>query len=415
MKNILLTTIAICFFLFSFSQEEGMHFAQGMSWQQILAKAKKESKYIFVDCYTTWCGPCKFMAKEIFPLKETGDAVNPHYICVGIQIDSTGEDPESVKFAYRDARLIEANYNIRAYPTFLYFNPDGQLVHRTEGSTRDAAEFILNTKNAMNPDRQYYSMIEKFRSGNRDTMMLESLTNLAIQNENGFLADSVIRAWLPLIKNVYTTDRLQMIAQIAIQPGSPEFDLFYHNAEKINRLFKPGYAENVVMNAVIQHNQSILTAFNNPASTPDWNKIYTEISAQYGAALAHQIVISVKPVYYKRNKNWDLYAKSLIPYLKEFGSDLVPPDLNNYAWDIFQYCTSTEDLTFGLSISERSMNGQKPDPASMDTYANLLYKLGRKTEAIAKETEALALAESADKKSYQETLDKMKSGTKTWD
>ena len=25
----------------------------------------------------------------------------------------------------------------------------------------------------------------------------------------------------------------------------------------------------------------------------------------------------------------------------------------------------------------------------MDTYANLLYKLGRKTEAIAKETEAL--------------------------
>ncbi len=52
----------------------------------------------------------------------------------------------------------------------------------------------------MNPDRQYYSMIEKFRSGSRDTLMLESLTSLAIQNENGFLADSVIRAWLPLIK-----------------------------------------------------------------------------------------------------------------------------------------------------------------------------------------------------------------------
>ncbi len=87
MKKILLTTISYLFFLFSFSQEEGMHFAQGMSWQQILAKAKKENKYIFVDCYTTWCGPCKFMAKNIFPLKETGDAVNPHYICVGIQID----------------------------------------------------------------------------------------------------------------------------------------------------------------------------------------------------------------------------------------------------------------------------------------------------------------------------------------
>ncbi len=415
MKYILILISTVCFYLFSFGQEEGMRFEKGMSWQQILAKAKKENKYIFVDCYTTWCGPCKYMSKEIFPLKETGDAVNPHYICVGIQIDSTGEDPESVKLAYRDARLIEANYHIRAYPTFLYFNPDGQLVHRTVGSTRNAAEFILNTKNAMNPERQYYSVIEKFRSGNRDTVMMESLIDLAIQNENGFLADSVIRAWLPLIKNVYTTNRLQMITQIAIEPGTPEFDLFYHNAEKINRLFKPGFAENVVMNAVIQHNPSILTAFNNPASTPDWNKIYTEISTQYGDALAHQIVISVKPVYYKKNKNWDLFIKNLLPFLKEYEASLDPVDLNNGAWDIFQYSTNTDDLHYGLSISERSMNSQKNNPGFIDTYANLLYKLGRKTEAIAKETEALNLTEPSERPSYQETLDKMKSGAKTWD
>jgi thioredoxin-related protein len=415
MKSILLIISAVCFYMHSFSQGEGMHFEQGMSWQHILAKAKKENKFIFVDCYTTWCGPCKFMAKEIFPLKETGDAVNPHYICVGIQIDSTGDDPESIKTMYRDAHIIEASYNIRAYPTFLYFNPDGQLVHRTEGSTRNAAEFILNTKNAMNPDRQYYAMMEKFRSGSRDTIMLESLMNLAIQNENGFLADSVIRAWLPLIKNVYTTDRLQMIAQIAIEPGTPEFDLFYHNGEKIDRLFKPGYSENIVMNAVIQHNQSIMTAFNDSTSTPDWNKITMEITAQYGASLAHQIVTSVKPVYYKKNKNWELYIRNLLPFLKEYEPKLDPIDLNNGAWDIFQYSSGIDDLNYALSLSERSMDSQKNNPTFMDTYANLLYKLGRKTEAIVKETEALNLTEPSDRPGYQETLDKMKSGAKTWE
>ena len=414
MKNIFLTISAACFYLFSFSQDEGIHFAQAMSWQQVLAKAKKENKYIFVDCYTTWCGPCKFMAKEIFPLKETGDAVNPHFISVGMQIDSTDQDSDTVKRAYPDARLISINYNIRAYPTFLYFNPDGQLVHRTEGSTRNAAEFISYTKDARNPDRQYYAMIEKFRSGSRDTVMMEFLITLAVQNENGYLADSVIRAWLPLIKNVYTIDRLQMIAQIAIEPGSPEFDLFYHNGEKIDPLFKPGYAENIVMNAVIQHNQSIMTAFNNPASAPDWNKIYTEISSQYGAALAHQIVNSVKPVYYKRNKNWDLYISNLLPYLKEYESKLDPIDLNNGAWDIFQYSSRTDDLNYALSLSERSVDSQKNNPAFIDTYANLLYKLGRKTEAIAKETEALNLTEPSERPGYQETLDKMKSGAKTW-
>ena len=129
----------------------------------------------------------------------------------------------------------------------------------------------------MNPERQYYSMIENFRSGNRDTLMMESLTSLAIQNENGFLADSVIRAWLAMIKNVYTTDRLKMIAQIEIKPGSPEFDLFYHNAEKIDRILKPDFAENIVMNAIIQHNQSILKAFTDPASLPTGKK-YTRKS-----------------------------------------------------------------------------------------------------------------------------------------
>ncbi|HEY2649702.1 MAG TPA: hypothetical protein VGI38_10930, partial [Puia sp.] len=337
------------------------------------------------------------------------------YICVGMQIDSTGQDPESVKLRYRDARMIEASYNIRAYPTFLYFNPDGRLVHRTEGSTRNAAEFILNTKNAMNPETQYFTMIEKFRSGGRDTVMMESLIGLAVQNENGLLADSVIRVWLPLIKNVYTTDRLQMISQIAIQPGTPEFDLFYYHAENIDRLFKPGYAENVVMNAVIQHNQSILTAFNDSTYSPDWNKIRMEISAQYGDALAHQIVTSVKPVYYKRNKHWDLYIKNLLPFLKEYEAKLDPVDLNNGAWDIFQYSSNTEDLNYGLSLSERSMNSQENNPTFMDTYANLLYKLGRKTEAIAKETEAMNLTEPSDRPSYQETLDKMKSGAKTWE
>ncbi|HET7002282.1 MAG TPA: thioredoxin domain-containing protein [Puia sp.] len=415
MKNILLTISAVCFYLFSFSQNEGIHFEEGVSWQQVLAKAKKENKFIFVDCYTTWCGPCKFMAKNIFPLKETGDAVNSHFISVGIQIDSTDHDSDTVKRAYPDAHLISINYNIRAYPTFLYLSPEGKLVHRTVGSTRNAAEFIINTKDAMNPDRQYYAMIEKFRSGGRDTVMLESLINLAIQNENGFLADSVIRAWLPLIKNVYTTDRLQMITQIAIEPGTPEFDLFYHNAEKINSLFKPGYAENVVMNAVIQHNQSILTAFNDPASTPDWNKISMEISNQYGPALAHRIVMSVKPVYYKRNKNWDLYIKNLLSFLKEYETKLDAIDLNNASWDIFQYSTSSDDLNYGLSLSERSVNSEKNNPAFIDTYANLLYKLGRKTEAIAKETEAMNLTEPSERPSYQETLDKMKSGAKTWD
>ena len=52
-------TIAILLFSWNvFSQ--GIQFEIG-SWKEVLQKAKQENKLIFVDLYTTWCGPCKKM------------------------------------------------------------------------------------------------------------------------------------------------------------------------------------------------------------------------------------------------------------------------------------------------------------------------------------------------------------------
>jgi hypothetical protein len=64
-----------------------------------------------------------------------------------------------------------------------------------------------------------------------------------------------------------------------------------------------------------------------------------------------------------------------------------------------------------LDWSKRSFK-DKENPAFMDTYANIIYKLGNKEEAIKWEEKALAL--SNNDKSYQETIDKMKKGEKTW-
>jgi hypothetical protein len=51
----------------------------------------------------------------------------------------------------------------------------------------------------------------------------------------------------------------------------------------------------------------------------------------------------------------------------------------------------------------------------MDTYANILYKMGKKDDAITWEQKAADLSASADEKAgYQATIDKMKKGEKTW-
>jgi thiol:disulfide interchange protein len=57
----------------SYSTGTGIEFVKNITWKQVQTRAKKEHKYIFIDCFTTWCGPCKLMEREVFLKKEVGD------------------------------------------------------------------------------------------------------------------------------------------------------------------------------------------------------------------------------------------------------------------------------------------------------------------------------------------------------
>lgn len=104
-------------------------------WKQVLAKAKKENKLIFLDAYTTWCRPCIMMAKNVFTLNEVADFYNQHFINVSMDMEK-GVGPSLAK-----------KYKIRAYPDFLFIDGDGNIVHRN-GGYKEAPEFIAVGKDA---------------------------------------------------------------------------------------------------------------------------------------------------------------------------------------------------------------------------------------------------------------------------
>ena len=57
-KLILLSALFIgLFFKLNAQNSNSTYFEKGLSWEQIIEKAKNQIKYIFVDAYTTWCAP----------------------------------------------------------------------------------------------------------------------------------------------------------------------------------------------------------------------------------------------------------------------------------------------------------------------------------------------------------------------
>lgn len=92
-----------------------------LSWKDAMTNAKKENKLIFIDVYTTWCGPCKLLKKNTFPDKALGEYFNKNF--VNIAIDA--EQGEWIEFAQQQ--------RIQGYPTLLIMDKDGKEVSRTMG------------------------------------------------------------------------------------------------------------------------------------------------------------------------------------------------------------------------------------------------------------------------------------------
>lgn len=117
------------------AQQGGIQFFEG-TWQEALDQAKAEDKLIFVDAYAVWCGPCKWMDANVFTDPAVGEYFNTHFINYKFDMEK-GEGPEFAK-----------KYNVRAYPTFLFINAAGEVVHSIRGS-RQPGQLIDEGKNAL--------------------------------------------------------------------------------------------------------------------------------------------------------------------------------------------------------------------------------------------------------------------------
>lgn len=396
--------------------DSGIHFQHGFTWQQIQQKAKAEHKFIFMDCYTTWCGPCRYMSKTIFPQKVVGDAMNDKFIAVKMQLDTSATDNDEVKKMYTLAHSIATNYKVNVYPTYLFFNEDAMLVHRAVGSS-EADAFIAKTKEALNPETQYYTLLDKYKRGKKDSGFLHRLTTASMGAYDMENESKIANDYLATKPDLYTKENLSLLKDVTQSSKDKGFQIMLTNADKVDAVMGKGTAGAVVQNIVMQEDVYPVLfpkKVKNPKELvePNWSDVDSVLQTKYPAQQASISAYS-KVLFFMFKQDWDKFGPAVVTYMKTYGDNVSEDQLNSFAWTVFQNCNDETCLQNALEWSKRSFDKNKT-PGFMDTYANILYKLGKKDEALQWEQKAMDTATESDKTGYQQTIDKMKAGEKTW-
>ncbi len=150
--------------------QTGVNF-EALTFGEALSKAKAENKWVFVDCYTTWCGPCRLMTDSVFSQAKVGDFFNPRFVSVKLDMEK------------EEGKQFGKSYGVASYPTFFLIRPDSTLQHKITGAYR-ADEFLRLVKEGMEDAETLGSLEEKYRAGERDKAFLyRYLRTLHASNE----------------------------------------------------------------------------------------------------------------------------------------------------------------------------------------------------------------------------------------
>jgi len=355
-------------------------FAQGMKFEEsnfttILAKAKKEKKLVFIDAYTTWCGPCKLMAKNIFPLQAVGDYYNSHFVNAKIDMEK-GEGIELAK-----------KYNVKAYPTYLFVDGNGEIVHRTLGYVEEK-DFIQFAKDAEDPSKRLTALKQKFENGEKDPEFLKNLAGLTIYNDTEFAGKVLDRYFAG--KTELDRDDVQMLLSGAQTTDSPLYKVFQSKKAEIIKVIPAEKYE------AIDKNIKISTLFKKSynADTKTWNDNYflTEAQKFMPKEEAEKILKRTQAGRALRDKDIATYEKLTMELYKD-PSSLSSEELNSIAWNFFENVSNKASLEKALSWAQESVK-KNENFANTDTLANLYNKIGDKKNAKLWAEKSIQLAKS---------------------
>ncbi|CAM2908424.1 disulfide isomerase [Chryseobacterium flavum] len=375
------------------SAQEAIQF-QEIPFKDIIAKAKKEKKLVFIDAYASWCGPCKLMEKNVFTQKNVGDYFNSSFINARFDMEK-GEGKE-----------IAAKYGVRSYPTYLFLNGEGDLVSQNSGYM-DAGMFVAMAQNINAPGNSKGSLKERFANGEKDPEFLINIMKLTSGSDFDFAKKASERYFENKKKtDALSKDEIGLLLYFVKSTEDPNYNIFTsRKAEIIKFLPEETYKEfdaqlkltKIVEQSIDEKNKRINDDFFMKTAEP-------LVGKEAATAKLNQTKLS----YYEQNANFPEFEKAALDYYKN-ADTFEPNELLRAAWVFSDHVKTPASLKKATEWAEKSvMRGETPE----NTYilAKLYFLTGNKEMAknYAEMSKNMAIQTNKDAKLATELLNQIK-------
>tara|TARA_B110000037_G_scaffold73775_1_gene88597 strand:+ start:218 stop:1417 length:1200 start_codon:yes stop_codon:yes gene_type:complete len=376
MKKIIILLLSISYLAIN---AQGIAFFKG-TFEEAKAYAQKEDKLIFMDAYAAWCGPCKRMAKNVFPTKEAGDFFNENFVNVKMDMEK-GE-----------GRPLAKKYSVGSYPTLLFLDYNGEVVYQTKGARRDAASLIALGKKALFPNKNTLKALQsKWDDGDRDVKFLKEF--MKVKTLLGEDNNEPFKAYLNSLSEEEKKNEgnIKFIYKQTTKVSSAGMNFIYENISYLKEIFGNESFDKKI-NTIATESVDFATKNKDNQVVYDVKMMLKKLKPANFKNQSNYI----ETKYYGKTKQWNAYDKSVTKYLKKYkkNDDVA---LKNVAWNYYMYIKDGKKLKMADKWISKAIALNNSYENNL-TQAYLLYKLKNYSKAQDAVEYALILAKDSTKR-----------------
>ena len=352
-------------------------FSQNMGFiKEDLEKAKRkaaeENKLIFVDAYTTWCGPCKWMDANVFKDKEVTKYFKKSF--VNLKLDM--EKGDGISFAQQ--------YQVAAFPSFYFLSADGEVVHMARGAYA-ADDMMKMAEDAIGPHTSLQAYQDSYQVEKTNPEFLISygmlLKELRLDEVESVASDYLATQtdWSGERNTKFIFDL------VGIDMESDKFKYMLDHVDEFYKHITPSKVDTKILNAI--HGNL------GPESTPD------DIEMQLDAMIPSQSQRLKDKMYLEQMlsgeyiEDVEIFTNMAYFYVMHWQ----PSDweyTNNLAWIIYENAINKAQFEKGKDIALQSI-ATDDNYFNNDTAAALFYMMADKEGALKYANKALSQSEAA--------------------